>query len=697
MKKYLLVFTLILSQIFSAQQDCVTAIPICSNADISLTPGGWGDVKEGTVGCLTSSGETNSIWLTFSIQTAGTLTFVITPTGPGANDIDYDWALYGPNHDCANLLADPLRCSYAGSGSAFFPLTGLNMTSIDTSENALGDGFVKYIDVVPGQIYHLLLNNFSPTIAPFTLSFGGTATLLTPFDDPVLQPFPFVVPGPNNDGNIDICGDPAVFDFSTLTNEILNGNPNFIVRYYTSATNALDNINPLLSPVSVNTTDTYHYVISYEDPGNPTNFLNKCKQYGTIKFIDRSFTVNDDTLTECSNNNSGTATYNLTDANIGLVAGQTAQYYSSMVDLNSGTNEITNPYVYVSAAGKVFVKISNQYDCVDIAEITLNFYPIVEVLEATLRSCFIETNPSTGLFNLTNAVVTTQTGATKKYYPSQADAVNQTNEIPPTTAASYTAPNGVVYVRVMNDDGCYTVAKINLIVIPPVYSTVLVDKVICPEDKTTLDAGPGFDSYEWSTGATTQSIASVGTGTYWVKLKTGDCVAKQEVKVFASEQPVVANIEISNNNITVYVIGGTPAYQYSIDDVNWQDSNMFTNMTRGDHTIYVKDSYNCDPIEVGVVVPNIINVITPNGDGVNDVVDYSALAGKENLILSIFDRYGAKIFQADKSNGYKWDGSANGTKKVPTGNYWYSVTWNENNKNKTPIKFSGWILVKNRE
>jgi flagellar hook assembly protein FlgD len=36
-------------------------------------------------------------------------------------------------------------------------------------------------------------------------------------------------------------------------------------------------------------------------------------------------------------------------------------------------------------------------------------------------------------------------------------------------------------------------------------------------------------------------------------------------------------------------------------------------------------------------------------------------------------------------------------RKVPTGNYWYSVSWNENNKNSTPIKFSGWIVVKNRE
>jgi gliding motility-associated-like protein len=97
-----------------------------------------------------------------------------------------------------------------------------------------------------------------------------------------------------------------------------------------------------------------------------------------------------------------------------------------------------------------------------------------------------------------------------------------------------------------------------------------------------------------------------------------------------------------------------------------------------------------------VVVPNLVNVITPNADGVNDVIDYSALGNKQNLIMNIFDRYGNKIFQADRSNGYRWDGTQGG-RRVPTGTYWYSITWNENDKNSTAIKFTGWVLVKNRE
>lgn len=311
-----------------------------------------------------------------------------------------------------------------------------------------------------------------------------------------------------------------------------------------------------------------------------------------------------------------------------------------------------------------------------------------------MRACTFDFNLKTASFDLTNTVVTAQSGITKQYYPSLTDATNGTNII--SNFTTYISPNAVVFVKVIDGNGCYGIAKINLEVIPPVYSQTLKDKTICIEDRTTLDAGAGFDGYEWSTGATTQIISDVGVGTYWVRLKTGDCIAQQSVKVHSSEQPVITSVDISNTTVTVNVNGGTASYQYSMDAIAWQNSNVFTNVKRGDHKIYVKDAYDCEPIEIGIVVPNLVNVITPNGDGINDIIDYSALANKQNLIFNVFDRYGNKIFQADKLNNYKWDGTA-GNKKVPTGNYWYSVSWNENDRKGTPIKYSGWVLVKNRE
>jgi gliding motility-associated-like protein len=390
----------------------------------------------------------------------------------------------------------------------------------------------------------------------------------------------------------------------------------------------------------------------------------------------------------------GMATVDLTLLNYQLTATPTNYNFTYF----TGGAPITNPtnYQYTTdTTVSVIIKDPTQVLCDNNdATITLKVAPTVTTTDASLRSCPIETKPSTGLFNLTTASVIGTSGVTKEYYPSLTDAQNQTNAI--ADPLNYIAPTGVVYIRVSNTFGCFDIAQVTLQVISQVFSNILEDKIICIEDKTTLDAGPGFTTYQWSTGATTQAINNVAVGTYWVKLKTGECVVTQNVKVYASEQPVISSIDISSNTITVHAVGGTPAYQYSMDGIHWQDSNEFKDVPRGDSKIYLKDDYDCEPIVITVIVPNLINVITPNGDGINDVIDYSALAGKQNLVFNIFDRYGAQIHKADKENKYKWDGTVGG-RKISTGSYWFSVSWNENDKKNTPIKYSGWILVKNRE
>jgi gliding motility-associated-like protein len=283
--------------------------------------------------------------------------------------------------------------------------------------------------------------------------------------------------------------------------------------------------------------------------------------------------------------------------------------------------------------------------------------------------------------------------SSKKFFATLVDAKNDTNEI--STPASYTAPTGVAFVKVYNSAGCYAIGKITLKVIPPKPSAVLQDKVICAETTTALDAGIGYTSYLWSTGATTQSISNVGVGMYWVKLKSGNCTTLQNVKVLPAELPIVTSVEIGNRELKVFVEGGQPPYKYSLDKMFWQDSNVFANLTRGVYTVYLKDSRSCNPISVEVTLPNIVNIITANNDGKNDVVDYSALSSKDNLQFVVFDKFGSRVFVADKFTNYKWDGTIFG-KKLPTDTYWFTLTWNEKDKNKTPFKYSGWILLKNR-
>ncbi|WP_185147698.1 hypothetical protein, partial [Chryseobacterium sp. CH1] len=62
-----------------------------------------------------------------------------------------------------------------------------------------------------------------------------------------------------------------------------------------------------------------------------------------------------------------------------------------------------------------------------------------------------------------------------------------------------------------------------------------------------------------------------------------------KVTVYPSDNPVITTVDISGSTVTIYANGGTPPYQYSMDNINWQDSHIFTNIARGEAKVYVRD------------------------------------------------------------------------------------------------------------
>ncbi|MEL6986269.1 MAG: gliding motility-associated C-terminal domain-containing protein [Bacteroidota bacterium] len=175
---FLLIVSLISLQLGSQNNDCINAVPVCSDDDIEFNPSGFGvqELLASNTGCLESF-ETNSAWYFFrmSDQTppGSILEFEIEPLC-ASTDEDYDFAIFGPDVECINL-GSPIRCSYAAPTFVDCSLTGLRASANDFSEDSGGDGYVRPLIVNPGETYFLMVDNFQGSGTGFTLEWSGSA------------------------------------------------------------------------------------------------------------------------------------------------------------------------------------------------------------------------------------------------------------------------------------------------------------------------------------------------------------------------------------------------------------------------------------------------------------------------------------------------------------------------------------------
>lgn len=411
--------------------------------------------------------------------------------------------------------------------------------------------------------------------------------------------------------------------------------------------------------------------------------------------------VDNRTFSFCDEKLAGSIPINFTNLNSAVVTNLnqslTPKYYLSQTDAQNGTGLPLADGWLLTADTDVFVRVESTNGCTPVnGKISLLIGKKTPLLTNTFTETICDDTRSGSVsVNLNNYL--TQFAAnslTPLFFASAADARNNVN---PILAQQIISGNSQTFgIRLQNNLDCANVGEITVFKKTPNESIFLKDKPICGNSKTTLDAGSGFDYYKWSTGEegiSKSNISNIGIGNYWVDLTSNGCVYRQFVKITAAELPQINYIEVTGNTATVFVTGGNPAYLYSLDNISFQTSNIFTNLPRGLQTVYVKDSQNCETITKEFLILNLINVITPNDDGKNDVLDYSDLSIKMDVKIEIYDRYGNQVFISQKQP-YIWDGKLNG-RVLPTATYWYILNWIEPGTN-LPVTYKGWILLKNR-
>ncbi|MDP5062473.1 MAG: T9SS type B sorting domain-containing protein [Maribacter sp.] len=176
--------------------DCRTAIPVCADQPIMGLAGGTGDVDDFDpdvilqTGCLekgslsSANVEFNTSWFVFRAGTGGQVGFDIEAlaTSGSTPTAEWDFAVYGPDVDCGDIsngTAQPIRCNYEVNDTNFTGL-GVNPASGEEGRASLTGSqntYDEYLDVLPGEIYYILINNFADNFTgdpePFMLTFTG--------------------------------------------------------------------------------------------------------------------------------------------------------------------------------------------------------------------------------------------------------------------------------------------------------------------------------------------------------------------------------------------------------------------------------------------------------------------------------------------------------------------------------------------
>jgi gliding motility-associated-like protein len=200
------------------------------------------------------------------------------------------------------------------------------------------------------------------------------------------------------------------------------------------------------------------------------------------------------------------------------------------------------------------------------------------------------------------------------------------------------------------------------------------DTILCNGQHITLDANNPGASYAWSTGATSRTITVFATGNYSVIVNDNGCQKTDSVLI--TIKPSLVPLIIADGPLTICPHDSVKLQADSAYiNYSWSNGSTASSVTiaaTGTYFVTVTDADGCSGIsnDVSVSVSDdfclleIPNVITPNGDNMNDFFVINKLPRFSQL--TIFNRWGKEVYS---SNDYRnnWDGG----RQVTGGIYYY--------------------------
>ena len=399
-------------------------------------------------------------------------------------------------------------------------------------------------------------------------------------------------------------------------------------------------------------------------------------------------------LKQCDDDLDGYSAFNLGEVNQELILNgeeYSISYYSNLSDAETGVNLISNTNRYINSRPSsdiIYARVENPIGCYRTAQVKLyvSTTQIPAEFKIQVFACD-EMRDGIGLFDLTqledeiSSIFPPNQQLDIMLYNSLEDALEEVN--PVLLSDSYVNAESpysqYLWVRVDSriDNDCLGLGRHISLEVLEVPFVELKGGLLCEGNPLLLDAGEGFDSYQWSNGESTNSIVITEPGIYGVtatiEYEEITCEAYQEVEILGSGLADLIGVRAEGwdrmDNLVVVEASGSGDYEYSIDGVNFQDSPKFENIDPRFNTVYVNDKNGCGIVEGKFYILYYPRFFTPNGDGENDRWHLGNANMEHGYKVSIFNRYGRLITQLT-SQSLGWDGTYMG-RPSPSTDYWF--------------------------
>jgi gliding motility-associated-like protein len=283
----------------------------------------------------------------------------------------------------------------------------------------------------------------------------------------------------------------------------------------------------------------------------------------------------------------------------------------------------------------------------------------------------------------------TATGSNLEWYTTPTGGTAEATAPTPNTSTI-----GTTNYYVTQNNGCESGRTEETVTILPNPSADFTWTNACTDSSVTINATTTATSYNWDFGnASIQSGNGAGPyqlfwntqGNYTVTLtaSNGTCQSQvsHDISVYAS--PAIGISPVSS----IPCDGGPIALNaYGAQTYAWSPSSGLSDAFVGDpiatihgdvvYTVVGTDNHGCSASAqvtlelgnacLGYYVPS---GFTPNGDGDNDIFKVLSADIPQSFHLTIFDRYGSKVFDSQDIN-LGWDGTISGH-SAPVGAYVY--------------------------